>query len=212
MLDISIGILKSLVYRYSIVKQSRTARLGKATLIVSGQAYGSRPTATSRAARRTLSSATQKRMAVSPTSNYYWSNISTSVATVPSASHIAYIGAVDTLAPSARIVEYLIRRGRLPKPTMALTTVEPVVEKPEVFPDPPQTIITPCGNPWPRPYFLEDGLRRVAPYHFTYNTNVKMRWRGRGLLDIFADEFRDRTVEYYVRSVISTHKGQLSNR
>lgn len=62
---------------------------------------------------------------------------------------------------------------------------------------PPATVVTP-SDPWPRPYYFEGGLRRVAPYHFTYNTNCKMRWRGRGLLDIFESEFRDRPVEYYV--------------
>ncbi|KAI6250893.1 hypothetical protein HI914_01005 [Erysiphe necator] len=61
----------------------------------------------------------------------------------------------------------------------------------------PQSVITPPCDPWPRPYVLENGLRRVAPYHFTYNTYCKQRWRGRELLDIFASEFRDRSVEYY---------------
>ena len=58
-------------------------------------------------------------------------------------------------------------------------------------------VVTPA-DPWPRPYIFDNGLRRVAPYHFTYNTWCKERWRGRELLDIFADEFRDRPVEYYV--------------
>lgn len=35
------------------------------------------------------------------------------------------------------------------------------------------------------------------PYHFTYNTYCKERWRGRSLLDIFGSEFRDRPVAYY---------------
>ena len=61
----------------------------------------------------------------------------------------------------------------------------------------PEIITTPC-DPWPRPYYLEDGLRKVLPYHFTYNTYCKERWRGRELLDIFADEFRDRPLAYYV--------------
>lgn len=65
-------------------------------------------------------------------------------------------------------------------------------------PEPPKVAITPA-DPWPRPYIFEDGLRRVAPYHFTYNTWCKERWRGRELLEIFGDEFRDRPVEYYVR-------------
>ena len=63
---------------------------------------------------------------------------------------------------------------------------------------PPDVITTPC-DPWPRPYYLEDGLRKVRPYHFTYNTYCKERWRGRELLDIFATEFRDRPQAYYVK-------------
>lgn len=81
---------------------------------------------------------------------------------------------------------------------MALAVIETPLEKPDIFPEPPETIITPAGQ-WPPPYYLDDGLRRVKPYHFTYNTNVKERWRGRGILDIFRDEFRDRPEEYYVR-------------
>ncbi|KAL8652433.1 MAG: hypothetical protein Q9210_002681 [Variospora velana] len=82
---------------------------------------------------------------------------------------------------------------------MALAIVEPIEapkEKPEEFVSPPNIITTPC-DPWPRPYYLEDGLRKVPPYHFTYNTYCKQRWRGRELLDIFATEFRDRPQEYY---------------
>lgn len=55
-------------------------------------------------------------------------------------------------------------------------------------------------DPWMEPYYLENGLRRVAPYHFTYKTYCKERWRGRGILDIFGTEFRDRPKEYYVCS------------
>jgi tRNA pseudouridine32 synthase len=65
---------------------------------------------------------------------------------------------------------------------------------------PPAVAITPC-DPWPRPYYLSGGLRRVAPYHFTYNTNCKGRWRGREILDIFASEFRDRPREYYKHAI-----------
>ena len=83
---------------------------------------------------------------------------------------------------------------------MALSVVEPLIiqqEKPEELPPPPKVVTTPC-DPWPRPYVLEDGLRKVRPYHFTYNTYCKQRWRGRELLDIFATEFRDRPLDYYV--------------
>ena len=50
----------------------------------------------------------------------------------------------------------------------------------------------------PDRYYFEGGLRRVKPYHHTYNTYCKERWRGRTLYDIFTSEFRDRTPEYYV--------------
>lgn len=69
--------------------------------------------------------------------------------------------------------------------------------------EPDEPLITPVGDPWPRPYHFEgDGLRRVAPYHFTYNTHCKERWRNRPLLDIYESEFRDRPVEYYRQSML----------
>jgi tRNA pseudouridine32 synthase len=93
-----------------------------------------------------------------------------------------------------------VRRARTLNPTMALVEVplgmQPAEEKHPMVAPPP--VITPPSDPWPRPYFLENGLRRVAPYHYTYNTYCKQRWRGRELLDIFASEFRDRPEEYYV--------------
>jgi len=49
-------------------------------------------------------------------------------------------------------------------------------------------------------YYFEDGLRKVVPYNYTYNTFCKERWRGRTLIDIFLEEFRDRPEEYYVCS------------
>lgn len=115
------------------------------------------------------------------------------------------------LAPSPRVLAYLAGRGRSFSPSMALTTIPQLdpfkprsTDKP--LPPAPDVAITSC-DPWPRPYYLEKGLRRVAPYHFTYNTFCKQRWRGRGLLDIFATEFRDRSREYY-KNAIET--GQIS--
>ncbi|KAK4133779.1 pseudouridine synthase [Trichocladium antarcticum] len=58
-------------------------------------------------------------------------------------------------------------------------------------------------EPWPRPYYFQDGLRRVAPYFYTYNTFCKERWRGRQLIDVFESEFRDRPVEYYRAAMVS---------
>ncbi|TAQ90971.1 hypothetical protein B7494_g696 [Chlorociboria aeruginascens] len=83
---------------------------------------------------------------------------------------------------------------------MSLVQVPQIISPEEKIPvqEPPYVVTTPC-DPWPRPYYLENGLRRVAPYHFTYNTYCKERWRGRELLEIFSSEFRDRPLEYYVK-------------
>ena len=88
---------------------------------------------------------------------------------------------------------------------MALTVLPPFTDRIDErqkndaeFIPPPDVVTTPA-DPWPRPYYYEEGLRKVYPYHFTYNTNCKQRWRGRELLDIFATEFRDRPLAYYVK-------------
>lgn len=79
---------------------------------------------------------------------------------------------------------------------------------------PPDVAITPADR-WPRPYYFEDNLRKVHPYHFTYNTNVKERWRGRQLLDVFSTEFRDRPLPYYVKptctalSILLTYSSEM---
>lgn len=110
-----------------------------------------------------------------------------------------------SLAYSPRILAYLARKGRYPSPSMALTTTEldpfhlTDPDPPPPLP-PPAVAITPC-DPWPRPYYQSEGLRRVAPYHYTYNTFCKERWRGREILDIFASEFRDRSKEYYKHAI-----------
>ncbi|EFX02957.1 drap deaminase [Grosmannia clavigera kw1407] len=49
----------------------------------------------------------------------------------------------------------------------------------------------------PGRFYIEDGLRRVEPYYYTYNTWVKERWRGREVLAVFESEFRDRPLAYY---------------
>lgn len=82
---------------------------------------------------------------------------------------------------------------------MVLTIVEqagPPTISAAPFVPPPPVVTTPC-DPWPRPYYLADGLRKVMPYHYTYNTNCKERWRGREILEIYATEYRDRKPEYY---------------
>ncbi|KAF2863124.1 pseudouridine synthase [Piedraia hortae CBS 480.64] len=74
----------------------------------------------------------------------------------------------------------------------------------------PAVVTTPC-DPWPRPYIFDSGLRRVAPYHYTYNTNAKERWRGKPLLEIFTSEFRDRPEGYY-QSAINDGKIHINGR
>ena len=111
----------------------------------------------------------------------------------------------NLLAPSLRILTHLVRKGRIPPSTMALTVVEPGItpaERHEKATPPPPVVTTPA-DPWPRPYFFNDGLRRVYPYHFTYNTYCKERWRDREILDVFTSEFRDRPAAYYVRPSIT---------
>jgi len=111
----------------------------------------------------------------------------------------------NLLAPSPKVLEFLLARGRIPAAQLALTVVDhkmpgPQPGPPDDLPPPPPVVITP-SDPWPRPYFFKDGLRRVEPYHYTYNTYCKERWRNREILEIFADEFRDRPIEYYVRAM-----------
>ena len=66
-----------------------------------------------------------------------------------------------------------------------------------------EAIKTPSGDMWPRPYIIDDDLRRVEPYWYTYNTWCKERWRGRTLIEIFDSEFRDRPLDYYRRAMES---------
>ncbi|BGP21182.1 drap deaminase [Rhodotorula toruloides] len=58
--------------------------------------------------------------------------------------------------------------------------------------------------PPPKPeYFEENGLRKVKPYMFAFQSFAKERWQGRTVLDMCASTvnseswIRDRTIEYY---------------
>ncbi|KAI0206800.1 pseudouridine synthase [Astrocystis sublimbata] len=68
-----------------------------------------------------------------------------------------------------------------------------------------------AATAYPSPYYSEGGLRRVAPYHFTYKTWCKERWRGRELLDVFESEFRDRPLAYY-KNAIETGQVRVDNK
>ena len=115
------------------------------------------------------------------------------------------------MAPSPRILAYLAQRGGYPSASLALTVAKPFKYKMKPEAPAPDVAITPC-DPWPRPYYLERGLRRVAPYHYTYNTFCKERWRGRTLYDIFSKEFRDRPKEYYVCFSLSLSLLRMKSR
>ena len=49
------------------------------------------------------------------------------------------------------------------------------------------------------PSDLHHGLKKIPPYWYPYTTMTKMRWIGRELLEVVSTEFRDRSMEYYVR-------------
>jgi hypothetical protein len=52
------------------------------------------------------------------------------------------------------------------------------------------------------------GLKKIPPYWYPYTTMAKGRWLGREILEVVSTEFRDRSMEYYVRSAVlnSGHK------
>ncbi|KAF9582627.1 hypothetical protein BGW38_010956 [Lunasporangiospora selenospora] len=50
-------------------------------------------------------------------------------------------------------------------------------------------------------YFYENGLRKILPYSFKYQTFAKGRWLGRRLIDVFNLEFRDRDNAFYERAI-----------
>ncbi|ODV77500.1 DRAP deaminase and pseudouridylate synthase [Suhomyces tanzawaensis NRRL Y-17324] len=41
-------------------------------------------------------------------------------------------------------------------------------------------------------YNFENGLRKVVPYHFSYQTHVKPRWVGRTLVEVYTSEFGEK--------------------
>jgi hypothetical protein len=43
------------------------------------------------------------------------------------------------------------------------------------------------------------GLKKIVPYWYPYTTMAKGRWLGREILEMVSTEFRDRSMEYYVR-------------
>ncbi|ODV97225.1 hypothetical protein PACTADRAFT_48974 [Pachysolen tannophilus NRRL Y-2460] len=52
-------------------------------------------------------------------------------------------------------------------------------------------------------YVIDGPLRKVPPYFFTYLTFCKLRWIGKKLIDVFADEFRLYPRSYYEKTIKS---------
>uniref|UniRef100_A0A1A7W8Y5 Pseudouridylate synthase RPUSD2 n=1 Tax=Iconisemion striatum TaxID=60296 RepID=A0A1A7W8Y5_9TELE len=46
-------------------------------------------------------------------------------------------------------------------------------------------------------YYFEGGLRKVYPYYFDFKTYCKGRWIGKSLTEVFKNEFRAESIEYY---------------
>lgn len=47
-------------------------------------------------------------------------------------------------------------------------------------------------------YYIENGLRKVYPYEFTFQSYCKGRWVGRNLSELFEKEFRAVTEDVMV--------------
>lgn len=50
-------------------------------------------------------------------------------------------------------------------------------------------------------YYVENHLRKVYPYYFTYTTFCKGRWVGKKLIDVFSEEFRAHSKEEYEKNI-----------
>lgn len=70
------------------------------------------------------------------------------------------------------------------------------------------TTMTDTGrNQTPNAILSPPGLKKIPPYWYPYTTMAKMRWLGRELLEVVSTEFRDRSMEYYVRPLQMTMIG-----
>ncbi|GAB4860381.1 hypothetical protein Ancab_035539 [Ancistrocladus abbreviatus] len=60
---------------------------------------------------------------------------------------------------------------------------------------------TPANPPHRDDYIFRNGRRHVRPYYFEFICHVKNRWAGKTIVDLFAEEFKGRSYDYYVRAV-----------
>jgi hypothetical protein len=61
-------------------------------------------------------------------------------------------------------------------------------------------------------YYYENGLRKVYPYWFLWNTYVKERWFNRTLLDVYQTEFFRATRSHSLEHLISTGKIKVNSQ
>ena len=55
------------------------------------------------------------------------------------------------------------------------------------------------------------GLKKIPPYWYPYTTMTKERWIGREILEVVSTEFRDRSMEYYVRPIYHDYITEVLN-
>lgn len=67
-------------------------------------------------------------------------------------------------------------------------------------------------GPTARSYLTPAGLRKIEPYWYPYTTMAKGRWLGREMLEVVSTEFRDRSIDYYVRRKFSFRPKRSSNQ
>ncbi|AQK71238.1 RNA pseudouridine synthase 7 [Zea mays] len=60
---------------------------------------------------------------------------------------------------------------------------------------------TPANPPESHDYIIRNGRRYVRPYYFEFISHVKNRWAGKTIVDLFTDEFKGRSRDYYVHAV-----------
>ncbi|CAH9061589.1 unnamed protein product [Cuscuta epithymum] len=62
---------------------------------------------------------------------------------------------------------------------------------------------TPANPPERHDYIYRNGIRYVKPYYFEFISHVKNRWAGKTIVDLFSEEFKGRSSDYYVAAVKS---------
>jgi lysosomal alpha-mannosidase len=61
-------------------------------------------------------------------------------------------------------------------------------------------------------YYFENGLRKVYPYFFFWNTTAKERWFGRTLFDVYSNEFGRAIINQNLEKLIQTGKIKVNNK